>query len=84
MTLTLPLTTEEEAKLVERARAEGVTPETLIRRAIEPIISAGYRQATPSTGESRKSLVEFLMDSPFAGAELDLERRRDYPRPMDL
>lgn len=28
----------------------------------------------------RKSLAQFLMDSPLAGADLDLERRKEYPR----
>ena len=30
----------------------------------------------------QKNLAEFLMDSPFAGAGLDLERRRQYMRPL--
>ncbi|HEV2687126.1 MAG TPA: hypothetical protein VGV35_01190, partial [Bryobacteraceae bacterium] len=32
----------------------------------------------------RKNLADFLMESPFAGSELDLERQIDYPRPVDL
>jgi putative addiction module CopG family antidote len=33
---------------------------------------------------SRKNLAQFLMESPFAGAELDLERPQDYGRPVQL
>jgi Arc/MetJ-type ribon-helix-helix transcriptional regulator len=32
----------------------------------------------------RKNLAQFLMESPLAGAELNLERPRDYGRPIDL
>lgn len=32
----------------------------------------------------RKSLAQFLMESPLAGAGLNLERQKDYGRPIDL
>jgi Arc/MetJ-type ribon-helix-helix transcriptional regulator len=32
----------------------------------------------------RKNLAMFLMESPLAGAELNLERQKDYGRPIDL
>lgn len=32
----------------------------------------------------KHSLAEFLMESPLAGANLDLERRKEYPRPVEL
>jgi Arc/MetJ-type ribon-helix-helix transcriptional regulator len=32
----------------------------------------------------RKNLAQFLMESPLAGAELNLERQKDYGRPIDL
>lgn len=32
----------------------------------------------------QKSLSQLLMDSPLAGADLDLERRKEYPRPVEL
>jgi len=37
------------------------------------------RAATP-----RKNLAQFLMDSPLAGAELNLERQQDYGRSVKL
>jgi hypothetical protein len=32
----------------------------------------------------RKNLAQFLMESPLAGSDLDLERQEDYGRPVDL
>ena len=32
----------------------------------------------------RKNLAQFLMESPLAGAELNLERQKDYGRPVEL
>ena len=37
-----------------------------------------------STAVRKKSLAQFLMESPLAGANLDLERRKEYPRPVEL
>ena len=31
-----------------------------------------------------KNLAQLLMESPLAGANLDLERRKDYTRPIEL
>jgi Arc/MetJ-type ribon-helix-helix transcriptional regulator len=31
-----------------------------------------------------KNLAQFLMESPFAGADLNLERQKDYGRAIDL
>jgi hypothetical protein len=32
----------------------------------------------------RKNLADFLSESPFAGSEIDLDRRDDFGRPIDL
>lgn len=37
------------------------------------------RAATP-----RKNLAQFLVESPLAGAELNLERQKDCGRPIEL
>ena len=44
---------------------------------------------TPERGSSppnqpRKNLAGFLLESPFAGADLDLERRKQYVRRLEL
>jgi len=33
---------------------------------------------------ARKNLAQFLLESPFAGSDLNLERQQDYGRPIDL
>jgi Arc/MetJ-type ribon-helix-helix transcriptional regulator len=42
------------------------------------------REAPAPPSKPRKNLADFLMESPFAGAELDLERRKQYVRPIEL
>jgi len=32
----------------------------------------------------RKDLAQFLMESPLASAQLNLEKQKDYGRPIDL
>jgi putative addiction module CopG family antidote len=36
------------------------------------------------TGTPQKNLAQFLLESPFAGAELNVERQKDYARPPKL
>jgi hypothetical protein len=40
--------------------------------------------ASGPAAKPRKSLYDLLTQSPFAGSELNLERQKDYPRPIDL
>jgi hypothetical protein len=37
-----------------------------------------------ASARPRKNLAQFLMESPFAGSDLDLERQQDYGRPLEL
>jgi Arc/MetJ-type ribon-helix-helix transcriptional regulator len=37
-----------------------------------------------ATSHPRKNLAQFLMESPFAGSDLNLERQQDYGRPIEL
>ena len=41
-------------------------------------------QATVAPPEPRKKLYDLLTQPPFAGSELNLERLKDDPRPVDL
>ena len=43
MNLILPLTAAEGAKLAAKAEAEGTTPESLVRQAIQPILDSQAR-----------------------------------------
>ena len=37
-----------------------------------------------SASRAHKNLAQFLLESPFAGSELNLERQQDYGRPIEL
>jgi len=41
-------------------------------------------QATVGPSRPRKKLYDLLTEPPFAGSELNLERQKDYPGPVDL
>jgi Arc/MetJ-type ribon-helix-helix transcriptional regulator len=47
---------------------------------------AALREKKPNrpSATRRRNLAQFLMESPLAGAELNLERQKDYGRPIDL
>ena len=64
------------------AREEHRPAEALVRDAVERYLE--QRRERHDQAAPRKNLAQFLMESPFAGAELDLERRRDYARPPEL
>jgi Arc/MetJ-type ribon-helix-helix transcriptional regulator len=42
------------------------------------------KHAAIASRPPRKNLAQFLLESPFAGSDLDLERRQDFGRPVDL
>jgi len=83
MTVTLNLNPEVEKGLMARARARGVSLGDYLQELIAK--EAGL----PVTSEPRPihkrfgNLSDLLLNSPFAGANLDLERSKDYPRPVD-
>jgi Arc/MetJ-type ribon-helix-helix transcriptional regulator len=41
-------------------------------------------ESTPPLSKPRKRLYDLLTQPPFAGSRLNLERQKDYPRPVDL
>ena len=41
-------------------------------------------QAAAVQARPRRRLYDLLTQPPFAGSELNLERQKDYPRPVDL
>ncbi len=38
----------------------------------------------PGVVQPRKNLAQFLLESPFAASDLDLERKQDFGRPVEL
>lgn len=74
---------EVEALLQKSLRASGLSdPEDVIFQALREF-NAKPRPQPAATGKFT-NLAELLLNSPFAGAGLDLERARDYPRSVDL
>jgi hypothetical protein len=80
----LNLKPEVEEGLMARAHARGVSlhdylEELVTREAGLPAV------AEPLPIQERfDNLSDLLRSSPFAGADLDLGRSNDYPRPVDL
>lgn len=77
----------ETEKLVreEIRRGHFLSVDELIVQGIDAWHSRHY--ATPTAAAPRvprKNLADFLIESPFAGSELQVERQKDFPRQVDL
>ena len=80
--MTINLKPEQE-RIIQAEIASGHfrSPEDVLDGALAALQEKEHRRE-PSV--LRKNLAQFLMDSPFAGAGLNLERQKDYGRPIDL
>jgi hypothetical protein len=43
-----------------------------------------FPSTEPAPREPKMNLAQFLLDSPLRGSGLKLERKKDYPRTVDL
>jgi len=84
MTITLSLNPEVEKNLIERAHARGVSLEAYLQELVAREAGLPEKSQSPEALKQFNNLSDMLLRSPFAGANLDLERSRDYPRPIDL
>jgi hypothetical protein len=75
MNLTLSLTPAEEARLLAKARAEGTTPEQVVRQAIEPILAA-VPQEVPPVHTPKKSLLGIWAQYGPGPSEEEIDRNR--------
>ena len=82
MNVTLSLNPEAERKLTARARARGVSLGEYLQELVAR--EAGLSGDAEQTPKQFDNLSDLLLNSPFAGANLDLGRPKDYPRPVDL
>jgi prevent-host-death family protein len=66
------------------ARSEG--PQWITRQGKEAVVVVPAEEFQRLMARSRQpeSLVRFFAESPLAGAAIDLERVRDYGRPVEL
>jgi hypothetical protein len=57
-----------------------------VEDAIEHAVSAlrGKSQLEQPVRIPKKNFAQFLLESPLPGSGLNLERQKDYPRPIDL
>lgn len=85
--MTVELKPETERLVQEELRSGHVqTVDELIVHGVQALRekSRAVQAAKVPLRKPRKNLADFLMESPFAGSEIDLERQRDYGRPVDL
>jgi len=81
MTVTLNLNSEVEKGLIARARERGVSLDDYLQEIVTR--EAGVPASPPSSTKAT-NLSDLLLNSPFAGAGLNLERSQDYPRLTEL
>ena len=69
------------SEVVDRARTRG--PQLVTRRGREAAVVVSAEEFKRLM-RPRRSLAEFMRDSPLGAAGLDLERVRDDPREVEL
>ncbi len=84
--MTVELKPETERLVKEELRNGRVqTVDELIVHGVQALRSkSNAAQSTETPQKPRKKLYDLLTQHPFAGSELNLERQKDYPRPVDL
>jgi prevent-host-death family protein len=69
------------SELIERAEKEG--PQRITRHGEETVVVVSVEEWKRKT-ERRGNLAEFFLRSPLRGSGIDLKRRKDGPREIDL
>jgi hypothetical protein len=80
MHVTLNLNSEVEESLAARARERGLSLDEYLQEVVAR--EAGVPAAAPE--KLADNLSDLLLNSPFAGANLDLERPKDQARSTEL
>ena len=81
MTVTLKLNPEVEKSLIEQAHERGVSLSDYLQEIVTKAV--GLSSTLPAVTRAN-NLSDLLLNSPFAGANLDLERSQDIPRSTDF
>jgi Arc/MetJ-type ribon-helix-helix transcriptional regulator len=83
--MTIEIRKPELERLVQeeivRGRFENV--DDLLTEALQALREKNT-SSTATVPPPRKNLAQFLLESPFAGSDLNLERQQDYGRPLEL
>jgi Arc/MetJ-type ribon-helix-helix transcriptional regulator len=85
--VTVELKPETEQLVQEEIRSGHIhSVDELIVYGVRALREKRHVQTTAAAPprKPRKNLADFLMESPFAGSEIDLERQQDYGRPVEL
>jgi hypothetical protein len=84
MNVTLSLNPEIEKGLIARAQARGISLDEYLQELVAR--EAGLPVAAEPRPIHKRfdNLSDLLLNSPFAGANLDLQRSKDHPRQVDL
>ena len=83
MNVTLSLEPEVESSLLAQANERGVSLSDLILELVAREARLQGGEADPAR-KRFENLSDLLLNSPFAGANLNLERSKDLPREVDL
>jgi hypothetical protein len=76
---------------IHRPELEALIKERLTSgafRDVEDVLMQALNSSPPgdevASRKPKKNLAQFLLESPLPGSGLKLERRKDYPRSLDL
>ena len=80
--MTIELKPEQERIIQEEIEGGRFrSPDEVVDHALAALKE---KEHTRKRASRRKNLAQFLMESPLAGAELNLERQKDFGRPIEL
>ncbi|HMD98944.1 MAG TPA: hypothetical protein VKM93_16625 [Terriglobia bacterium] len=82
--VTLNLNSEVEESLRARAHAQSVSLDDYLQELVAKEPGLLVAREPRIIHQRFGNLSDLLLNSPFAGANLDLERCKDHPRPVDL
>jgi Arc/MetJ-type ribon-helix-helix transcriptional regulator len=84
--LTIQLKPDQERIIQEEIRnGHFRSPDEVLDHALAALREkSDLAQTEPAPLRPRKKLYDLLTQPPFAGSELNLERQKDAPRPVDL
>ena len=78
--MTIEVQRPELESLIEERMASGQ-----FASVEEVLLHALQATSSPVTAPpQKKNFVDFIMESPLAGADIEFERIRDYPEPIKL
>ena len=83
--MTIQLKPEQERIIQEEIQSGHFrSPDEVLDHALAALREKSNGAQATTASRPRKKLYDLLTQPPFAGSGLDLERQKDYPRPVDL